>query len=265
MSKTFIIAEAACTWLHGGLEAAYRSIRAAKECGADAFKTQWTSNARSMAQARWSRMQLEARFQTVDQMAEKYQRLAWPEVWLPLLKAECDKVGIEFMCTAFLVGDFEILNRFTKRTKVSAFESKDKEFTWGVIDIDPAKDMVISSNLDHHSWRGGAIKSLYCVSEYPTTLERLGLHHLADFLMGTDDKPHRKYDGLSDHTTSTLTGAVAVGAGARIIEKHVRLSDTPSTDPDYGHSLQMDGTALFVTHRTFKQYVDNIREAERML
>ena len=237
MSKVFIIAEAACTWLHGGLEAAYRSIREAKACGADAWKTQFTSDPEAMAMRR-------------GVGRDKYTRLGWGMDALPLLKAECDRVGIEFMCTVFIPKDIPLIAPYVKRFKVSAFESGDREF----VDAHPnGSRLVISRNAGRPYFSNSHDFSvLYCVSQYPTPLEALNLPAFSENI---------DYDGLSDHTTSTLTGAVAVGAGARIIEKHVRLSDTPTDDPDYGHSLVLDDPL----GPWFGDYVRNVRLAERML
>lgn len=246
MSKTFIIAEAACTWLHGGLEAAFRSIRAAKECGADAWKTQWTSDPESMAMRR-------------GVARDKYTRLGWAQDALPKLKEECERVGIEFMCTVFIPKDVMIIQEYVEKFKVSAFESEDEELFRAI------GDRVFYASLNPGKLGPKPVLSesaiLYCVSKYPTSLEQLGLSALGEYTLGGNAHPVMRYNGLSDHTTSVLTGAVAVGAGAKIIEKHVRLSDTPSSDPDYGHSLDLEMPG----HFGFQAYVNNIREAERML
>jgi N,N'-diacetyllegionaminate synthase len=279
MSKTFVIAEAACTWLHGGLEAAYRSIKAAKECGADAWKTQWTSNARKMAQSRWDGSMLDVRFMAVDEMAQKYKRLEWDRNWLRAMRDECEKVGIEFMVTAFIVEDIEAVDPYVKRFKVSAFESKNVAF--GNTVMETGREAIISANPGQLRWGGARVKLLHCVSEYPTVPERAQLSTLGECRATSDGLFTPVYRGLSDHTNSVLTGAVAVGSGrCEVIEKHVRLSDTPSTDPDYGHSLLLDKPDMecfyclpdrwckdcTATHGTgFAEYVSNIREAERML
>lgn len=264
MSKTFIIAEAALTWLHGGLEAAYRSIRAAKDCGADAWKTQWTSDHEAMEMRRG-----------VER--GKYKRLQWSDAMLPKLKEECGRVGIEFMCTVFIPQDIPTIARYVKRFKVSAFETKSgddlsfvkahKKFKKEVIASTNGQDC-LAETIGDSNW----LKTLRCVSEYPTPLEKLGLSLMLpqeDSILGL----YVPYDGLSDHTTSTLTGAVAVGAGARIIEKHVRLADTPKDDPDWGHSLVLDCGSMDAQGdwgcegcpNGFHRYVELIREAERML
>jgi N,N'-diacetyllegionaminate synthase len=234
MSKVFIIAEAALTWLHGGLEAAYRSIRAAKECGADAWKTQWTSDHESMEMRR-------------GVPRDQYKRLQWGADALPLLKAECDRVGVEFMCTTFIPQDVDTMGKYVKRFKVSAFESEDMEH----LSAHGSKPVIVSVNPGKRKPVGlpGA-SFLWCISQYPAPPESLDLSrlHHQDGL--------RPWDGFSDHTTSVLTGAVAVGAGARILEHHFRLDDTPESDPDYPHSFAPKDLAT---------YISNVREAERML
>jgi sialic acid synthase SpsE len=237
MSRVFVIGELACTWLHGGLEAAFRGIRAIKECGADAAKFQWTSDPEAMAMRR-------------GVARDKYTRLGWAQDALPKLKEECERVGVEFLCTVFIEKDVRIIKDYVKWIKVSAFESTDAGMVWEVARTGLPSIVSVREGVPRKSF-GPDTNYLHVVSEYPTPLDRLNL------------RARRQYDGLSDHTTSTLTGAVAVGAGARIIEKHVRLSDTPSSDPDYGHSLVLMECAG--VYNPFKEYVDNIREAERML
>lgn len=260
MSKVFIIAEAACTWLPS-LETAYRSIRAAKACGADAWKTQWTSDPEAMAMRRG-----------VDR--DRYTRLAWSADALPLLKGECERVGIEFMCTVFLPKDVLTINRYVDRFKISAFESTDIELQHECLKVSAFKKPIIVSRNDPDTFKTDLpypdMSILWCVSKYPTPIDEVRLCNMKAPRHGM---LFQRFDGLSDHTTSVLTGAVAVGAGARIIEKHVRLADTPKEDPDYGHSLLLDCGSLDPQGdwgcegctKGFHRYVDNVREAERML
>lgn len=254
MSRVFVIAEAACTWLHGGLEAAYRSIRAAKDCDADAWKSQWTSDYAAMHARR-------------GVVGDHYKRLAWPREWLPLLKAECDRVGVEFMCTVFIPQDIPTVAEYVDRFKVSAFESGDVKFVKAHEKYE--QPVVISRN----NGLGFNSSDLYCVSEYPTPLGHLKLSKAFEAIDDTICGPQVQFGGLSDHTTSVLTGAVAVGAGARILEKHVRLVDTPKDDPDYGHSLLLDCGSRDAQgdwgcegcQKGFHRYVESVREAEAML
>ena len=248
MSKVFVIGELACTWLHAGLEGAYRGIKAIAEAGANAAKFQWTSDPEAMAMRR-------------GVARDKYTRLGWSQDALPKLKAMCDEVGIEFLCTVFIEKDLPTIAQYVSRIKIAAFEAGWQEF----YDASCATGLPVirSCNTSFQACTGGhpEAKALWCVSKYPTAVDDLSLRELLDC---RDDES--AFSGISDHTTSTLSGAVAVGTGnCEIIEKHVRLSDTPSSDPDYGHSLLLDMDGRARTQTGFGEYVKNIREAERML
>lgn len=72
---------------------------------------------------------------------------------------------------------------------------------------------------------------LQCVSSYPTALEDAelaGINAIADIYPGIV--------GYSDHTDSVKTGALAVIAGACVLEKHVTLNRN-SVGPDHAASL----------------------------
>lgn len=239
----FVIAEAGSSH-DNDLSKAYRLIEAAKECGADAVKFQWTTNAEAMAIRRGTGS---SGFAMYKHYLEK------PIRWIHELKAHADVVGIEFMCTVYLIEDIQFVRHTVKRFKISAFEATWADFVYAHKDF--GKPVIISKNRgkqlpDNTYWTD----VLHCVSEYPTPLERLGLRN------GMQES--NCVDGLSDHTTSMLTGALAVAAGATIVEKHIRLRETSKDNPDYPHSLEalpLGGVC------DFAEYVYNIREAEKAL
>jgi len=253
---TYVIAEAACTWRYvgTGLELAEQSIKAAKACGADAWKTQWTTDPKAMAKRRG--------------LDTDYSRLAWPQALHKGLKYLCDQAGLDYMCTVYLPQDIEAIMPYVKKFKIAAMESNWPAF---VKAHPPDRDTIASVRALEKWPHDERIKFLHCVSLYPTPPELLQLARLGKY-----EEP---YAGLSDHTTGLLAGAVAVARGARIIEKHVRLWNTPTTDVDYGHSLALDkikqecfycsGVNWCNDCRTnglpFAEYVANIREAEKLL
>ncbi|MFO0830452.1 MAG: N-acetylneuraminate synthase family protein [Phycisphaerales bacterium] len=80
---------------------------------------------------------------------------------------------------------------------------------------------------------------LQCVSSYPTSLEDAelpGINAIQDIYPGLV--------GYSDHTDSIKTGALAVIAGATILEKHVTL-DRAAQGPDHAASLTPDDFAKY--------------------
>ena len=75
---------------------------------------------------------------------------------------------------------------------------------------------------------------LHCVSAYPTPTEDVNLRAM-DTLAEVVDGPV----GFSDHTTDVETPALAVAAGADIVEKHFTL-DSTLPGPDHEASLEPD-------------------------
>ncbi len=101
------------------------------------------------------------------------------------------------------------------------------------------------------SWiktRCDRVALLHCISSYPTPPQDANLLWINDLQrLGLPV-------GYSDHTDQILAGALAVAAGARIIEKHLTY-DTTAKGPD--HSASFDPTG-------FAEYVRFIRLAEQM-
>lgn len=217
MRKVMVIAEAACTWVYPDLLVnASISIAHAAWAGADVWKTQWTSDPVAMAARRGV---------TAD-----YSRLAWSAGLHETLAKYCEDAGLKYMCTVFLPKDVATVAKYARVGKVAYSERNDTDL---IEECKARFERVIVSGVD-----------LHCVPEYPTALEKLRV-----------DRVHGKM-GLSDHSKSRLSGAVAVGCGATIIEKHFRMEDTPKEDADYPHSLRP--TEL-------REYMRYIREASRML
>ncbi|MEO1585212.1 MAG: N-acetylneuraminate synthase family protein [Planctomycetota bacterium] len=87
---------------------------------------------------------------------------------------------------------------------------------------------------------------LQCVSSYPAPDAALGGIRAIAEATGLPV-------GYSDHTASIETGAMAVAAGAALLERHVTY-DTSAAGPDHGASLEPVG---------FERYADRARAATR--
>jgi sialic acid synthase SpsE len=96
---------------------------------------------------------------------------------------------------------------------------------------------------------GASFALLHCVSGYPTPAEHANLCWIGELAQRFDVPV-----GYSDHTTEVFTGALAVAAGATIIEKHLTY-DRGARGPDHAASADP---------QQFGRYVRQIREAERM-
>jgi len=93
------------------------------------------------------------------------------------------------------------------------------------------------------SWLGdhrARLALLQCVSSYPTPDASAALGGIASIAQATGLPT-----GYSDHTASVDTGALAVAAGACILEKHLTYN-RKAAGPDHSASLEPDGFAEYV-------------------
>ncbi|MCL2647051.1 MAG: N-acetylneuraminate synthase family protein [Phycisphaerales bacterium] len=93
-------------------------------------------------------------------------------------------------------------------------------------------------------FKAGAIERtvvLHCVSSYPTVAEHATLAAVSVLRQRFPELPI----GYSDHTVETLTAALAVAAGACVLEKHLTFS-RGAAGPDHAASLEAAQFAEYV-------------------
>jgi sialic acid synthase SpsE len=97
---------------------------------------------------------------------------------------------------------------------------------------------------------------LQCNSAYPTPLEDCNVAVVRHYHELSKRDP-RIVPGYSSHDFGWKASAMAVAAGAKMVEKHVKLGNT-----EWAH---FDAVAVDLTTSAFKEYVDQIRETEIIL
>lgn len=252
--STFVIMEAA--GCHDGvLVKALRLVELAREAGADAVKFQWLSSPQRLVERR----------QAAD-YREAYQVLSFPREWFPMLRDAAIEAGLEFMCTVYLPEDIHVVAPYVSRFKIASFEARDAHFVG--LHAEFGKPVIVSTGMAARhevaaivqSWkraRAGKVGEplglhvLHCVSAYPCPVEQASLA-----VLRANPYDDRRIDGFSDHTRHPWTGALAVAAGATIVEFHARLDDTDPTNADYAVSRTPEEAADYVRH---------IRLAETMM
>lgn len=242
MNRVLVIAEPGCTH-EGRFDAMLSLIGIAADAGADVFKAQWVSDVAQMCQRR-----------NAHDYAQYYRWINFPVEWHPALELACRKLGMQYACTSYLADDVEIVDPCVSLHKIASFEADDVALVRAAMKT--GKPVLISTGMMSSSpWEvftddddDGDIRLLHCTSSYPAPLGAMELRDQFGW-----DNP---YSGLSDHSRHELTGAVAVGAGASIIEAHIRNHGTPKTNPDYAVSFDPV---------EFARYVANIRIAEQLM
>lgn len=130
------------------------------------------------------------------------------------------------------------------------------------------------------SWRGGIVLStgmtdqayedwvlarftrceklylLQCNSAYPTPPADCNVGVVRHYHALSQQHP-RIVPGYSSHDFGWLASALAVAAGARMLEKHVKLGNT-----EWAH---FDAVAVDLATPAFREYVEKIREAEELV
>jgi pseudaminic acid synthase len=225
----------------GKLENALEIVRAAKKSGADCLKIQ-TYTADSMTiDCNNEFFQIKGGLWDGYNLYDLYSEASTPYEWHAAIKAECDKLGIDFLSTPFDKNSVDFLEELgAEAYKVASFELVDIPLIryiakkgkpmlvscgMGSIDeIQDAIDAILSEGLSREK-----IILLKCTSEYPAETADMNLTTISDMITRFGVTV-----GLSDHSLGTLAPIVAVSLGARVIEKHFCLSrDLKNPDSDF--------------------------------
>ena len=252
----FVIAEAGVNH-NGYVQTALELVDAAAHSGADAVKFQ-VFRAAELATRGAATVAYQKRSTQHTSQQAMLQELELGEGELARIKTRCDQRNILFMGTPFGSQDVARLTRH----RVPAIKIGSGDLNNHELLETAAKTMlplIASTGAATQSEIGECVRFverlgarsrlilLHCVSSYPTPMDAVNLRAISAL--------HLEFDlpvGFSDHTTSTLTGALAVMAGACVVEKHFTL-DRSLPGPDHAMSL---------TPQDLKGYVDAIRQAQ---
>lgn len=246
--RTKVIAEIGSCH-EGSLSRAVRLVETAKQCGATVVKAQYWSSAERLAGRRNAPGHLSA-----------YEAGRIPVSWLRLLAHVARDMGLQFACTTYLPEDVLAVAEHCDIMKVASFEATDSHLLamHGDLLRLSGKHVIVSLGMGARAHEVCArvgvqcgdshLTLMHCVSAYPAPLDDLRISALW----------RKCITGFSDHAPPnvTSTGALAVAAGARVVERHLRLDDTSPSNADYGHSS---------SPRAFEAYVENIQMAERVV
>ncbi|MFH1419547.1 MAG: N-acetylneuraminate synthase family protein [Planctomycetota bacterium] len=248
----YVVAEAGVN--HGGEVAqAHRLIDAARAARADAVKFQVFSADRLVSRTAPScTYQKQHTARTTSQHA-MLQSLELSEAAFRELKAHADDAGIQFLATPFGIADLEFLVKLSvPAVKIASTDAVNVPLLRAAADtglplilstgactieeIDAAVALVRSRQA------ADKLILLHCVSAYPTRPEDARLR----CVQALADR-HGVPTGFSDHTPEPEFSALAVAAGAVILEKHLTL-DRGGPGPDDFFSLLPEQMSQYVAH-----------------
>ncbi|MCK6455761.1 MAG: N-acetylneuraminate synthase family protein [Phycisphaerae bacterium] len=246
----WIIAEAGVNH-DGRLDDARRLIDAARAAGADAVKFQFFRADRLVARSAPTCAYQRAHDRDATSQRDMLARLQLDDSQLRQLMEHAASTGIELLATPFGDDDVRILADLGVRVlKIASTDLVNAPLIDAAIVT--GLPMVVScgaaeiGEIDRavcQMRRAGAADRLillHCISRYPTPLTECNLAAIAD-LSRRAGVPV----GFSDHTRESFTGALAVSAGATVLEKHLTL-DRTAVGPDHFFSLEPRDLADYV-------------------
>tara|TARA_Y100000356_G_scaffold82147_1_gene68292 strand:+ start:5378 stop:6358 length:981 start_codon:yes stop_codon:yes gene_type:complete len=259
MNKTFVIAEAGANH-DRKFNQALKLVNLAVVSGCDAVKFQ-TYSSETLYRKNTPDF---AGYKDVNNLIKE---IELPREWQPQLKSYCDYKGIEFMSTPF---DEEAVEELVgigvSRLKISGFESTDFKFIEMV--ASSKLPLVISLGIgfpanylgkifDICEKHSNELTLLHCNNAYPTPTSDLNLKSMIQ-------SKHLRFDckvGLSDHSTSVLTPALAVALGAQVIEKHFTL-DRNLDGPDHKFALEPEELQKMVEYIRFAEEACGVKDSD---
>ncbi|EQB39183.1 N-acetylneuraminate synthase [Sulfurimonas hongkongensis] len=257
---TYIIAELSANH-NGSLQTALETIKAAKECGADAIKLQtYTADTITLNSQKDDFMIDGGTLWDGKNLYELYTEAYTPWEWHRELFEYARSIDIDIFSSPFdksAVDFLEILN--PSAYKIASFEITDYELIrYTALKMKP---IIISTGIALESELQDAVDIcrevgneniilLKCTSAYPAPLEDANLLTIEDLAKRFD-----VVSGFSDHTLGSVAPIVAVSLGAKVIEKHFIIDK----------SIGGADAEFSMCAKDFKEMVQNIRDAEKLL
>lgn len=257
--RTYIIAEMSAN--HAGkLENALAIVHAVKDAGADCLKIQTYTADTMTINCKNEYFQIHGGLWDGYILYDLYNQAYTPWEWQPLIKAECEKVGIDFLSTPFDKTAVDFLEGLEIQFyKIASFELVDIPLIEYV--ASKGKPIIISTGMGSFEEISDAVNAvrskgneqiilLKCSSAYPAVPDDMNLRTLVHMR-----KNFRVPVGLSDHSMGSIGAITAVAMGASVLEKHFCLS----------HSMDSPDAAFSMEPEEFRVMVSDIRTAERAL
>ncbi len=262
-SKTYFIADIAANH-DGSLKRAKELIHAAKAAGADAAKFQHFSAETIVSDFGFKSLKgkLSHQAKWKKSVFEVYKDASINLSWTPILKKECDKVGIDFFTSPY---DFDMVDHIDPY--VSVYKIGSGDITWHDIlkyISKKKKPVILASGASNFKEVEMAIKILkknnkqiclmQCNTNYTNSKDNFNFINLNVLKLYKKKFPNVIL-GLSDHTSGHSTVLGAITLGARMIEKHFTI-DNSLDGPDHKFSMNPE---------TWKEMINRARELEKSL
>ena len=246
--EVYVIAEAGVNH-NGDVTRADEMIVRARQAGADAVKFQaFRADAFVSTEAALAGYQRSGTPRTSQRDMLKDLELSADD--LRRLARRCREEEIEFLAAPFDLASLELLVELgvaavkiasPELTDVPLLEAAARTGLPLIVSTGAARLDEIAEAVDGMRDAGATdLILLHCVSAYPTPFEMQNLKAVATLI-----ERFEVVAGYSDHSVELLSGRLAVGAGASLLEKHFTL-DRGDRGPDHAMSLEPGELAEYI-------------------
>ena len=256
---TYIIAEMSANH-NGSLQTALKTIKAAKESGANAVKLQTYRADTITLNAQNDDFLIKGGLWDGYNLYELYEKAYTPWEWHQELFEYARSIDIEIFSSPFDKSAVDFLEQFNPPAyKIASFEITDYDLIRYV--ATKGKPIIISTGVALESELHEVVEIcrevgnnqiilLQCTSAYPAPLEDANLLTIPDLAKRFDI-----VSGFSDHTLGATAPIVAVALGAKVIEKHFIIhKEIGGADCDFSMEA-----------KDFQEMVHKVRESEKLL
>ena len=228
-NKVFFIAEISANHC-GNFNLAKKLIKCAKINNADAVKLQTYTADTMTIKSNKKYFKIKEGLWKGYTLWDLYNRAHTPLKWHKELFKYGKSLGIKVFSTPFDNSAVDFLEKLNCPIyKIASFEMTDLNLVKKVSQT--KKPIIISTGMANLkeiettvkvARKNGAkdITLLYCVSNYPSSINDFNLHNIQIL-----KKKFRCKVGISDHSTDNRIAIAAIASGAEVIEKHIALDN----------------------------------------
>lgn len=260
-NSTIIVAEFTNNHI-GDKKRLLKMIEMASESGADMIKVQ-----KRDVDSFYTEEELNSPYQSPfgNTLGDYRRGVELTDELMELIDIECRKKNIPWFASILDWNSYQYINQFDcPLIKLPSTISNHRNYLKKVAG-DFKGDLVISTGFTDKEYEHFVLNDLnntdknlfllQCTSSYPTPPEGCQVSVVRHYDRLRNDHPNI-IPGYSSHDIGSLGSMLSVAAGAKMIEKHVKLGDL-----DWVH---FDSVAIDLNENKFKQFVHDIRKAELM-
>jgi sialic acid synthase SpsE len=181
-----------------------------------------------------------------------------------LVDIECRRLEIPWFVSVLDWNSYLFMQQFdVPLLKLPSTISNHKNYLLRVGD-DFKGDLVISTGFTDTSYENFVLENfvsedrnlflLQCTSSYPTPPEACQVSVVRHYDELSTSKYPNLFSGYSSHDIGSLGCMLAVAAGAKMLEKHVKLGDL--------EWIHFDGVAIDLYNNRFKDFIHDVRKSE---